>query len=318
MVTTADATMERPHHNGAPFPGTTDQPSTAITRRTTTVAAGSEGPAATPHLAPQSPRRRWRWPSRTRSGSAPAATLRSAQRFLWAWVMLSMVMSAAANATDSWLTAPEHLRVLAVIRSVAPPIFIMVTTHIAGLLLKARQFGAAFFLSLLIDAVVSVFSFVLSYSAISHLMTMLGTSPDLAGLWPLAIDLLGVDAAVALFTLSYRRSRENLEETAASANETSTPAVPLTVRDDLKPMSASERRHWWDGVAATVQDRNQFVRAISERSPREVADVLRLTHDDGLSQRAIVDVVGGLNSRMVRAIQRAGDEVLQIDAEGEE
>lgn len=314
MVTTADAVTERPHHNGVPFPGTTDQPSTAITRRTTTVAAGPQGPAAPPHRAATSPRRRWRWPSRERREAAPAATLRSAQRFLWAWVMLSMLFSAAANATDSWLTAPEHLRVLAVIRSVAPPVFIGVTTHIAGILLKAREFGAAFVLSLLIDAVVSVFSFVLSYSAISHLMAMLGTSPNLAGLWPLAIDFLGVDAAVALFTLSYRRSRAAADAPADGDDEIPARIVSLAVRDDLEPVSASERRQWWESVAGTVQDRNQLLRAISERSPREIADVLRLTHDDGLSQRAIADVVG-LNSRLVRAIQRAGDEVLHIDTD---
>ncbi|WP_176480484.1 hypothetical protein [Mycobacterium avium] len=176
-----------------------------------------------------------------------------------------------------------------------------------------RHFGWPFVLSLLIDAVVSVFSFILSYSAISHLMLLLGTPPEHCGLWPLAIDLMGVNAAVALFALSYRRSRRTADTNHSVEPETGTHAPALAIGQNREPVSASERRQWWDEVAAAVQDRNQYVRAISERSPREVADVLRLTHDDAVSQRAIVDVVG-LNSRIVRAIQRAGDEVLGIDS----
>lgn len=310
MVITAEAGTERPRHNGVPFPGTTDPVTTAITRRTTnTVAAGPSSSAATA--------RSVRGARADQPGGPTSAASRSAERFLWAWVMLSMVISAAANATDSWLTAPEHLRLLATVRAFGPPIFIMVTTHIAGLLIKMRHFGWPFVLSLLIDAVVSVFSFILSYSAISHLMLMLGTPPEHCGLWPLAIDLMGVNAAVALFALSYRRSRHTSDADHVVDGETSTSTAALTIDQNLKPVSASERRQWWDEVAATVQDRHQYVRAISERSPREVADVLRLTHDDAVSQRAIADVVG-LNSRIVRAIQRAGDEVLHIDSDAQE
>lgn len=306
MGITAEAGTERPRHNGVPFPANTDPVTTAITRHTTnTVAAGPSSPAATARSVPSTHKDQPSPPN-------PAAS-RSAERFLWAWVMLSMVISAAANATDSWLTAPEHLRVLATVRAFGPPVFIMVTTHIAGLLIKMRHFGWPFVLSLLIDAVVSVFSFILSYSAISHLMLMLGTPPEHCGLWPLAIDLMGVNAAVALFALSYRRSRRTADTNDSVEPETATHAPALAIGQNREPVSASERRQWWDEVAAAVQDRNQYVRAISERSPREVADVLRLTHDDGVSQRAIVDVVG-LNSRIVRAIQRAGDEVLGIDS----
>lgn len=305
MTTTAEADTQRPHRNGAALPAATDPAPAAIPSRTTTVAAGPSVPA--PNIGPTT-----RAPG-DHSSSPNAAAIRSAERFLWAWVMLSMVISAAANATDSWLSAPEHLRVLATIRAFGPPIFIMVTTHIAGILIKMRQFGWPFALSLVFDAVVSVLSFILSYSAISHLMLMLGTAPEHCGLWPLAIDLMGVNAAMALVVISYRRSRHSNVSDTPHAEEPTGSRRFATI-DGGEPVSPRRRRQWWDSVAAVVQERNQYVRAISERSQREVADVLRLTHDDAVSQRAIVDVVG-LNSRIVRAIQRAGDDVLNVEAD---
>lgn len=305
MTTTAEADTLRPHHNGATLPAAIDPDPAAIPPRTATVGARRSVPPPTVDRTTRT--------DDARPGAPTTAAIRSAERFLWAWVMLSMVISAAANATDSWLSAPEHLRVLATIRAFGPPIFIMVTTHIAGILIKMRQFGWPFVLSLVFDAVVSVLSFILSYSAISHLMLMLGTAPEHCGLWPLAIDLMGVNAAMALVVISYRRSRQQTAADGAPNTEWPTSSDRLDILDGAEPVSPSHRRQWWDSVATAVQERNQYVRAISERSPREVADVLRLTHDDALSQRAIVDVVG-LNSRIVRAIQRAGDEVLNVDA----
>lgn len=309
MTTTAEADTQRPHHNGAPLTAATDPAPAPILRRTATMDAAAS--AARRKSSIVMPRR-----DCTTAGTRDdrAAAIRSAERFLWAWVMLSMVISAAANATDSWLNAPEQLRVLATIRAFGPPVFIMVTTHIAGILIKMRQFGWPFVLSLVFDAVVSVLSFVLSYSAISHLMLMLGTAPEYCGLWPLAIDLMGVNAAMALVVVSYRRSRHSTATSDAPDARPQTSSDRLAVLDGVEPVSPSRRRQWWDSVAAAVQERNQYVRAISERSLREVADVLRLTHDDGVSQRAIVDVVG-FNNRIVRAIQRAGDEVLNVDAD---
>ena len=146
-------------------------------------------------------------------------------------------------------------------------------------------------------------------------MLMLRTQPGHSGLWPLAIDLMmGVNAAMALVVISYRRSRHSTATGDALEAETSTNTAQLVICSDLQPVSPSQRRKWWDSVATAVQERNQYVRAISERSLREVTDVLRLTHADAVSQRAIVDVVG-LNSRIVRAIQRAGNEVLHIDSD---
>ena len=51
------------------------------------------------------------------------------------------------------------------------------------------------------------------------------------------------------------------------------------------------------------------VRAITERSTEEIAEVLRLTHDEGRNRRAIVDKSGELI--LQRAAQRAGHQVGQ-------
>jgi hypothetical protein len=78
---------------------------------------------------------------------------------------------------------------------------------------------------------------------------------------------------------------------------------------DLKSLSLTERVMMWDRAASVVKERNPEVRVITERSTSEIADVVRLTHDERANQRTIADRLG-LNDRIVRAIQRAGQDVL--------
>jgi Protein of unknown function (DUF2637) len=191
-----------------------------------------------------------------------------------------------------------------------PPVVLLVQTHAVFKLIKARRFGWAFAISLLVTVLIALGAFVLSYESIRVLVIMLGTSPDLAGLWPAIIDLSIVGCTVALYALTRPRSHgipaTDADSGVAGGGEVGEePSSGI----DLKSLSLTERVMMWDRAASVVKERNPDVRAITERSTGEIAEILRLSHDEGKNQRAIVDKVG-LNDRIVRTIQRAGQDVL--------
>ncbi|ETZ55253.1 hypothetical protein MAHJHV58_46340 [Mycobacterium avium subsp. hominissuis] len=305
MTTTVDS----------PTPGTTADPDiasvstghrpTAAPPTATARPAAVSAPASSPsHSGKTSPE--LTSPPRQVGTTAPTAHDESARRraasFCWAWLILATAVSVVANVADAWLNTHTDFRVLAAIKSLVPPVILLGTTHKVFLLIRARQFGVAFMCSVLLAVLIAAAAFILSYEAIRGLVILLGTSPQRAGLWPVMLDLSIVNSTIALFTLSRRRP------TTADPDETA--ATPPARASTIAPETATQRRAFWDEVATEVKQRNPYVRVINQCTNRQLADVLRLTHDDGLKQRAIVDVVG-LNDRTVRAIQRAGDETLE-------
>lgn len=270
-------------------------------------------------------RRRFRW-SRAQKPKLDeeTAAVVAAQRFCWAWLAFATTISIGANFTHSWMTAPENIRVLASIMSLCPPIFLLGSTHHGVLLIKARRFGWPFVMSLMMTILLAALSFRLSYDAISSLVTMLGTAPQRAGIWPIINDLSIVNSTLGLFVLTRNRNKKRTAGGSTStaglrgwlAAKIAGPAeIDLAGLVDGSPMSAPERELWWHRVATVVKARNEHVKAVADRSADEIAEVLRLTFDDDVPQRKIVDMMPNVNHhRIVRAITNAGAEVLKRTA----
>lgn len=235
---------------------------------------------------------------------------RRAETFFRGLLAVATGISIVANVAHAWLTAPPGMRVGASLAAFVPPVFLFVQTHAVFLTIKARRFGPSFFLSLLVTILIAAFAFKLSYGTIRGLVIMLGTAPSDAGLWPLVIDLSVVGSTVSLFAMSRRRRPPLVvgEDERSEPDSDAEDGRPVGVGDD-SALSPTERRMLWDRAASVVKDRNQEVNAISTRPVSQIADVLRLTHDDGMKQRAIVEITG-LGAHTVRAIQRAGADVL--------
>lgn len=266
---------------------------------------------------------RWSRAQKPKLDEETAAVV-AAQRFCWAWLAFATTISIGANFTHSWMTAPENIRVLASIMSLCPPIFLLGSTHHGVLLIKARRFGWPFVMSLMMTILLAALSFRLSYDAISSLVTMLGTAPQRAGIWPIINDLSIVNSTLGLFVLTRNR---NKKRTAGGSTNTAGlrgwlaakiagPAeIDLAGLVDGSPLSAPERELWWHRVATVVKARNEHVKAVADRSADEIAEVLRLTFDDDVPQRKIVDMKPYINHhRIVRAITNAGAEVLKRTA----
>jgi hypothetical protein len=238
------------------------------------------------------------------------AAAKRAERFFVGWLVVATAISIVANVAHAWLTAPADIRLGAAIASLVPPVVLLVQTHAVFMLIKARRFGWAFFISLVVTILIAAGAFVLSYESIRVLVIKLGTSPGLAGLWPAIIDLSIVGCTVALYALT-RTGPHAIPETEAEPGVVGGGEVGerASIGIDLKSLSLTERVMMWDRAASVVKERNPEVRAITERSTSEIADVLRLTHDERANQRTIADRLG-LNDRIVRTIQRAGQDVL--------
>lgn len=238
-----------------------------------------------------------------------AAAAKSAEQFFRGWLIVATAISIVANVAHAWLKAPDHIRIGAALIALVPPVILLVQTHFVFKLIKARRFGLDFGVSLLLTVVIGFFAFYMSYEAIRDLVVMLGTSPDGAGFWPVVIDLSIVNSALALFTITRSRGQGVPEpapepEPAAGGEVGAGPS-----RTAMTSLSLTERVMMWDRAASVVKERNPDVRAITERSTSQIADVLRLTHDEKTNQRTIAEMTG-LNDRVVRTIQRAGQDVL--------
>lgn len=234
------------------------------------------------------------------------AAAKQAERFFSRWLVVATAISIVANVAHAWLTAPADVRIGAAIASLVPPVVLLVQTHAVFKLIKARRFGLAFFVSLVVTVLIGLGAFWLSYESIRVLAIMLGTAPDRAGVWPAIIDLSIVGSSVAVYALT--RTPRHGKPASVVAGGGAVAAEPSS-GIDLKSLSLTERVMMWDRAASVVKERNPDVRAITERSTGEIAEILRLTHDEGTNQRAIVDK-SGLNDRIVRTIQRAGQDVL--------
>lgn len=250
---------------------------------------------------------------RLESDSAMAeadAAAKRAERFFSGWLVVATAISIVANVAHAWLTAPADVRLGAALASLVPPVVLLVQTHALFMLIKARRFGWAFAISLLVTVLIGAGAFLLSFESIRVLVIALGTSPDHAGLFPAIIDLSIVGCTVALYALTRPRPAGKSEPDAEpQVGGGAVADLPLS-STDLRSLSLTERVMMWDRAASVVKERNPDVRAIAERSTGEIAEVLRLTHEEGKNQREIVEVIG-LNDRIVRAIKRAGLEVLR-------
>jgi len=238
------------------------------------------------------------------------AAAKRAERFFVGWLVVATAISIVANVAHAWLTAPADIRLGAAIASLAPTVVLLVQTHAVFMLIKARRFGWAFFISLVVTILIAAGAFVLSYESIRVLVIKLGTSPGRAGLWPAIIDLSIVGCTVALYALT-RTGPHAIPETEAEPEAGGVGEVGerASIGIDLKSLSLTERVMMWDRAASVVKERNPEVRAITERSTSEIADVLRLTLDERATQRTIADRLS-LSDRIVRTIQRAGQDVL--------
>jgi Protein of unknown function (DUF2637) len=200
------------------------------------------------------------------------AAAKQAEGFFSGWLVVATAISIVANVAHAWLTAPADIRVGAAIASLVPPVVLLVQTHAVFKLIKARRVGWAFVISLVVTFLIGLGAFVLSYESIRVLVIMLGTSPDLAGLWPAIIDLSIVGCTVALYALTRTRPH-GIPATDAECDS----AVGVEVGErpssgiDLKSLSLTERVMMWDRAASVVKERNPDVRAITERSTGEIA-----------------------------------------------
>jgi Protein of unknown function (DUF2637) len=257
----------------------------------------------------QKPRRRRARPEDTFVDAETAAAARSAEHFFRGWLIVATAISIVANVAHAWWKASDDIRIGAALTALVPPVILLVQTHFVFKLIKARRFGVDFAFSLLLTVVIGFFAFYLSYEAIRDLVVMLGTSPDRAGMWPVVIDLSILNSALALFTITRSRSRGLPSPTIEPEPAASGEVGGNSSRVAMTSLSLTERVMMWDRAASVVKERNPDVRAITERSTSQIADVLRLTHDEGTNQRTIAEMTG-LNDRIVRTIQRAGQDVL--------
>ncbi|WGI36058.1 DUF2637 domain-containing protein (plasmid) [Mycolicibacterium aubagnense] len=226
-----------------------------------------------------------------------------AVRFFWAWLALSTTLSLAGNFADSWLTAPPNMRILASVAALVPPTILFGSTHSVACLIKAGRVGYTFWVAASLTTGVAVCAFILSYDKMRHLVIMLGTREEIAGLWPVAVDLSIVNATIALLSLSmtHRKPAAPAERAPGAEVITAAAAPQATGGDPLPQMDI-------DVVSLTQAIRRDHgdSREIAALSDDDITEVLGLLMR-GESQRG-VNRETGLHHRKIRAVQSAAQE----------
>lgn len=249
---------------------------------------------------------------------------RHALWFFWMWLLFATVVSIGGNVIHAWMTAPSpHLKLLAAVAAAVPPAVLLGSTHSVALLIKTRRrdyrrvdawvLGAA--LALTIG--VAVCAFAMSFFSLRDLMVMVGMSISTAWLWPIAVDLSLICSSLALLSLT---SPQN-EATARSGSEFGRPSQPAAAVGahvgemmsagvvNSGPSSPTERRVWWESIAAVVREQNGNVRKIADMTNGELAEVLERLFDNRESGRVISDSTP-LHHREIKAIKDTAEGVL--------
>lgn len=225
-----------------------------------------------------------------------AAARETAKMFSWAWLIFASAVSILGNGTHSFLInagKPGIFQILAVFLALVPPVFLLGSTHVVTMLIKARRLGWAFGVTLAVTILVGLAAFLLSFYSLKDLAEMLGAR-HWTGLVPIIIDLSIITSTLALLTLSQPR-RVKRQPVQADQLQELLAGVPVR----------------WEAIAAVVHEQNPGIPAIQERSAEETADILQRIYEQGESVRAVGRVHNKLHHRKINAITEAGAEALK-------
>lgn len=125
-----------------------------------------------------------------------------ATRFFWAWLVVATCASVAGNVAHAVLSGPPS-PVIAAAAAVVPPAVLCGALHGVTVLARATVTGWAYRAAMAMTCALAGCAFVLSFGALRDLaIRWAGYPPEVAWLWPLAIDLSVALSTVALLALT--------------------------------------------------------------------------------------------------------------------
>jgi Protein of unknown function (DUF2637) len=232
-----------------------------------------------------------------------------ARAFCWTWLLFAMVASVGGNVLHAWMTAPAALRVEASVAALFPPLLLLGATHLVALLIstRRRQYRKVdlFVLVVVMLGAVGVagFAFTISFYALRDLMLLFGQSAYVAWRWPIAVDLSLIVSSLAMLSLT--EARIAAPDTHEASSE------PAMVNSgSARP---TERRLWWESIAAVVRSELIDMRNIADLTPQRLGEILERMFDRNEPDRGICDYTR-LRPRDVKAIRESADELLVVGA----
>ncbi|BBZ65789.1 hypothetical protein MINS_12180 [Mycolicibacterium insubricum] len=242
----------------------------------------------------------------------------SARRFFWCWLLAASTASIAGNVTHALLHT-TGTPAIAAAAAVVPPVVLLAATHGVHTLVHARITGAAYRTALCITAALALCAFVLSFTALRDLaITAAGIPPQIAWLWPLAIDLSITASTVALLALTNAHRVTWPAETAGQPVVQAAQNVHVSVHNDMHttPDSTPERptvaqivaRETTDQWTAMLPEAESVIAAGITRIDRvKVAQVLAAA-DTGTAPSAIARNLGVGYSTVTRILDHTEQE----------
>lgn len=225
-----------------------------------------------------------------------AAAREVAKKFAWGWLIFASAVSILGNGAHSYLInegKPLAFQIWAVFLALCPPIFLLGSTHLVALLIRARRLGWDFGVTLTVTILVGLTAFLLCFYNLRELVEMMGMR-HWTGFYPIIIDLSIVGSTLSLLTLS-RPRRVTRQPAEAEQLQELLAGVPVR----------------WEAIAAVAHEQNPGVPAIQERSIEETADILKRIYEHRESVRAVGRVHNKLHHRKINAITDAGAEALK-------
>lgn len=228
-----------------------------------------------------------------------------ARTFCWAWLLFAMVASVGGNVLHAWMTAPAALRVGAAGAAIFPPLLLLGATHLVALLISTRrhQYRIVDLIVLILvmcGAVgVAAFAFTISFYALRDLMILFGQTTYVAWRWPIAVDLSLIVSSLAMLSLTEARIAQPDTHEASSD--------PAMVNSgSARP---TERRLWWESIAAVVRDELIDMRNIADLTPQRLGEILERMFDRNEQDRGICKYTR-LSLREVQDIKESAAGVL--------
>jgi hypothetical protein len=146
---------------------------------------------------------------------------------------------------------------------------------------------------------VAGFAFSISFYALRDLMLLFGQSAYVAWRWPIAVDLSLIVSSLAMLSLTEARIAQPDTHEASSD-----PAVV-----NSRSAQPTERRLWWESIAAVVRGELIGMRNVADLTPQRLGEILERMFDRNESNRGICNYTR-LRLREVKTIRQSAGEVL--------
>jgi hypothetical protein len=235
---------------------------------------------------------------------------RRTSQFFWAELFMGTLCSIASNVTHAVLRAGPSGQSVWIAAAVAlvPPVVLLSSTHSASLLLRIRGTGTIYWCSLAMTVGLAGCAFALSFSALQDLAASTGAvRPELAWLWPLAVDLSIAHATFCLLAVpgDVEAARTPVWLPEQRARTAPIPWVRADEPDQTAPTDAEPELDLGDHDFAAIAEA-LVAEGRSRQDPRTIAEILTL-HEAREMPAAIASQLGLSRSVVNRVISASRD-----------